>query len=365
MRGGYINKYDSFFSIDKKSFVKLEQYADNFKKIEEVKTDLVYNYPNAIVSPLFSIIIPTCNRTELFFRALNSVLKQDIGRTEWEIIVVDNSRMVDGTTFAYDLIKEIDNERISYIHNDVDIGPGYNWNRGVILSKGKWAIFLHDDDELDIDALKKIEQILKSNRKYTKNMVYLTNNYRSCDSSKNNDYCIKLTQIGTLIHGHTRTGKPSCGTCILREAYVETGGVNYDFGPTADAILGYLMMKKYGVYCYMGKLGKHNDDDSSTNDCHVLEQLINTDELFAKYRYNKTIIGKIWGFLFSRVITKKNLSEKEKINIDLDNKANFNQCVYYCYGVRVNIITSNLYKVTVLLYDLINTVNGKLTKKAN
>lgn len=289
---------------------------------------------------------------------MNSVLTQSVNDIEWEIIVIDNTPLENGTTYAYNLVKQIKNDKISYIHNEVNIGSGYNWNRGVIHAKGKWIVFLHDDDIMNENALLSLKKIVDSKRRFIKNMGYLANSYWVYNGNKS--YCIKLTQIGTLLHGYTRTNTPSCGTCILREAYIETGGVNYDFGPTADAILGYIMMKKYGVYLYSMPLGEHRNVDNITNNSHVLEQLIDADELFAKYRYEKTILAKIWGLFFSTTISKKNLKEKQQINNKLINKANFGNCYYSYYGVPDNKVMFMAYKLLLTLYDSINILVGMI-----
>ena len=70
---------------------------------------------------------------------------------------------------------------------------------------------------------------------------------KPCNQRK---YILELTRLGTLITYYTRTGTPTCGTTILKQAFLNCGGINYDFGPTADAVLGYQIMRDYTAVSY-------------------------------------------------------------------------------------------------------------------
>ncbi len=167
--------FDDTYSINEDAFTTLEKARDNFKKISMVKSDLTYNYPNNIANPLITVILPTYLRQELFKDALDSILIQKNVGIQWDILVIDNSPILSQSTYAYEIIKKINHPKISYVHNEVNIGAGYNWNRGVLLSKGKWIVFLHDDDTLYENALEIISKIILSKRKIIRKTGYITN----------------------------------------------------------------------------------------------------------------------------------------------------------------------------------------------
>ncbi|MFH1769727.1 MAG: glycosyltransferase family 2 protein [Parcubacteria group bacterium] len=90
---------------------------------------------------MISIVIPTHNRPESLKKAVESVLAQTY--KDIEIIVID-----DGIEQrAEDVIKEINDSRITYIQHQISRGGGAGRNTGIKASKGDFIAFLDDDDE--------------------------------------------------------------------------------------------------------------------------------------------------------------------------------------------------------------------------
>ena len=223
-----------------------------------------------------------------------------------------------GTTPALHLIQKIKDSRIQYYHNRENIGSGYNWNRGVQLARGKWVCFLHDDDVLCSDALFHIGSIIRRHENLRKPLGYIharrldfTGNFDENEARKHDKpYELELTRAGALIHGHTRTGAPSCGTTILKEAYLRTGGINYGYGGTADAVLGYQIMRDYTVLESGKVLGGYRWQENATLREETLQNLVEADLLFARYRYGRTRASRIFGMLFERVQHNMNVDGK-------------------------------------------------------
>lgn len=317
-----MNKFNSQ-KYNRKTFKHLEDYADNFQKINSVRTELLYGKIDRNKKIFLSVIIPTFNRKRLLLEALKSVLSQFQVSFEWEILIVDNTPLDrNNLTPALEIVKKINNTKVLYYHNNVNIGSGYNWNRGVELARGEWVTFLHDDDLLCHDALKNIENIIKAYSNLNKKLGYIHANMQKFSGIfdekkivlKKMPFLIELTQFTTLLLGHTYTGMPSCGTTILKQAYVDAGGINYDFGSTADAILGYQIMKKYTVLRSNAVLGGYRWEDNETLHMSTINNLLITDALFAKYRLEKEHVLQFICRLYLYMYKKTNKREKYRIS---------------------------------------------------
>ena len=91
--------------------------------------------------PLFSIIIPTYNRSEHLSKVMRQLLSTQKG--DYEIIIVD-----DGQDNTREMLESIGDDRIVYFHRDRKLGVSSARNFGVIKAKGEYIIFFDDDDEV-------------------------------------------------------------------------------------------------------------------------------------------------------------------------------------------------------------------------
>jgi hypothetical protein len=90
------------------------------------------------VSPLFSVVIPTYNRSSLLERALDSVRRQTF--TDYEVIVVDDGS-ADGTANYLASL----GTRIRTIRQQ-NQGPAAARNAGAKIARGEYLAFLDSDD---------------------------------------------------------------------------------------------------------------------------------------------------------------------------------------------------------------------------
>tara|TARA_Y100001970_G_scaffold261464_1_gene344634 strand:- start:897 stop:1814 length:918 start_codon:yes stop_codon:yes gene_type:complete len=90
---------------------------------------------------LVSIIIPTYNRVKLLRNAIDSVLKQTYQK--FEIIIVDDA----STDETQKFILSINDKRIRYFKNKINLYAAESRNIGISQSKGDLIAFLDDDDE--------------------------------------------------------------------------------------------------------------------------------------------------------------------------------------------------------------------------
>lgn len=91
--------------------------------------------------PVFSVIIPTCNRAELLRRALESVAVQSC--RDFEVIVCDDG----STDHTCDVVSAFAGRmNVSYFREEKWGGPARPRNRGIEAASGEWVCFLDSDD---------------------------------------------------------------------------------------------------------------------------------------------------------------------------------------------------------------------------
>jgi glycosyltransferase involved in cell wall biosynthesis len=104
--------------------------------------------------PIVSVVIPTYNRADLVLRAVASVRRQSLGN--WELLVVD-----DGSTDDTKVrIEELADPRIEYVRRDINGGVAAAQNTGLDRAAGRFVIFLHSDDELMPESLRRLSDTL-------------------------------------------------------------------------------------------------------------------------------------------------------------------------------------------------------------
>jgi glycosyltransferase involved in cell wall biosynthesis len=97
----------------------------------------------AVQRPLWSVMIPTYNRTEYLEQALECVLAQDLGPEQMHIEVIDNCSTESNPEA---LIKRIGRNRVSYYGQSENIGLVGNLTTCVQRARGHLVHILHDDD---------------------------------------------------------------------------------------------------------------------------------------------------------------------------------------------------------------------------
>ena len=92
--------------------------------------------------PLVSIIMPAYNIERYIEKAIRSVINQTF--TDWELIVIDDGSK-DSTLDIIELMVAED-ERISSMPNETNIGVAKTRNRGIDIARGKYIALLDSDD---------------------------------------------------------------------------------------------------------------------------------------------------------------------------------------------------------------------------
>lgn len=104
--------------------------------------------------PVFTVIISTYNRREMFPKAVESVLSQTFG--DFELLVIDNGS-TDGTPAEMEKIRD---PRVKFIVNPEPTGSCDGpRNMGMAMARGRYIAFLDDDD---IWYPERLEKVLKA-----------------------------------------------------------------------------------------------------------------------------------------------------------------------------------------------------------
>jgi glycosyltransferase involved in cell wall biosynthesis len=107
-------------------------------------------------SPLFSIIIPTCDRPHLLRYTLQAALA--VSHPSFEVVVSDNFSAPE----TYDLVARLKDDRVRYVRTERRLHMPDNWQFGFNHSRGDYSIILGDDDGIVPTALNKLEQIFRA-----------------------------------------------------------------------------------------------------------------------------------------------------------------------------------------------------------
>lgn len=124
-----------------------------------------------VISPFFSVVISTKNRSELVLKAIKSVFNQSF--SNFELIVVDNA----STDTTQSELSSINDPRFTYLRNDVDRERCYARNRGILTAKGEYICFLDSDDEYLPNHLEVIYNFIQNSE--PKQALFFTNAYET------------------------------------------------------------------------------------------------------------------------------------------------------------------------------------------
>jgi len=94
--------------------------------------------------PDVSVVIGTYNRCDVLRGALESLMNQDSGDTQYEVIVVDNNSSDDTRTIVENLRDKWGANNLIYCFERTQ-GVSYARNRGISLARGRLIAFTDDD----------------------------------------------------------------------------------------------------------------------------------------------------------------------------------------------------------------------------
>lgn len=105
----------------------------------------------------FSIVVPVYNVEKYIEKCLNSIAEQDFD--DYEVIIIDDESKDQSISLAEKYILDKENYRIIHQQNK---GLGGARNTGAEKAKGDYILFLDSDDYLEKDALRKLNNVIKT-----------------------------------------------------------------------------------------------------------------------------------------------------------------------------------------------------------
>lgn len=104
---------------------------------------------------ILSIVICSYNRRDYIIGAIDSLYRQTLSRSSYEVIVVDNNSKDDTAVLVAQYIREHPDADITYM-SETRQGASFARNTGAEKAKGEWLVFMDDDAIADGDFLEKI-----------------------------------------------------------------------------------------------------------------------------------------------------------------------------------------------------------------
>lgn len=107
--------------------------------------------------PLISVLLPSYNHEKFIEKAITSVLNQT--HQNLELIITDDC----STDSSVEIIRKFSDPRISFLKQEINLGPSAAYNHSYLLAKGKYIAPMSSDDVWDSRKLEKQIHYLDNN----------------------------------------------------------------------------------------------------------------------------------------------------------------------------------------------------------
>lgn len=295
-------------------------YVDNFKKTENIGTQLIQGTPS-LTKASFTILIPTYHRSELLKQALDSALKQN-NFDDFEVLVLDNEPQRNDET--ENLLRNYSNDNLLYYKNDQNLGMAGNWNRGFLLSQSFWTILLHDDDIMAPHFLSTVSKylfmdkelaILKPiNQRFNK----ITPSFKKEDQKK---VCSQLHFKDFMLN--CAVGAPT-NIVFNRDVVISLGGFNQDFYPAYDYVFAARCAEVYKVYFLPITLGGYRVSSNESLNIDTMNKYFSNrfairNEVMKKMNIPCFTIKLIQSITYQKAVDETNDYYSYNYQLEIDN----------------------------------------------
>lgn len=205
--------------------------------------DLVYRRSGLVPhEPLFSVIIPTYNRSEILHECLSAVAHQQFAPGQIEVLVCDDGSPDDTPQVVESFFAPF---RLKYLRKE-NGGPAGARNMGLREAVGKYVLFLNDDAILDYRSLAVHAEVHAA---HTGERLAVLGKFTLLPEYVRSPFGYLLEHTDLLFnYANMQSGSRydhnmfyTCNLSLRRELVAEVGGFDEDFhGPAAEDIeLGY------------------------------------------------------------------------------------------------------------------------------
>jgi glycosyltransferase involved in cell wall biosynthesis len=183
--------------------------------------------------PFWSVVIPCYNAAHWLSESLGSVLQQDPGQEQMQILVVDDCST---TGSPQEVVQGLGFGRVEFHRQKKNVGKSRNFATGISLATGRWIHILHADDRVDNNFYVEMEKLIQE---------FPTINAAFCESRYVNEAGIQtgrtgkeLPQSGVIpnferrLYISQRIQTPSI--VVRRTAYENLGTFRHDLLLTED-----------------------------------------------------------------------------------------------------------------------------------
>lgn len=174
-------EFQMFFHTHTDVYLSRQVFTENDQRLKELSQLIEKEHQYRITAEgrnsnniLLTIGIPTHNRGNILLKRLENLVKIPYD-AEVEIVISKN-----GTALyqeEYKRVSEIKDARVRYFNIDQELKPHENWYNVIKNARGKFVVFVSDEDDLNIDALGHYLYLLKKNPQLSQIRAKTTGEY--------------------------------------------------------------------------------------------------------------------------------------------------------------------------------------------
>jgi len=233
-------------------------------------------------NPTWSVTVPSYNSAKYIEETLNSVLIQDPGLDEMEIIVVDNC----STDDTRQVVERVGKGRVIFYLNEKNLGPHGNFNRCIEKAKGKYIHMLHSDDIAELGFYSKFYKYFEK---------YPDIGLVSCNAEIIDENGIRIGTSPRI----TSTLNPSKnvtdflyenpfrtpGIVVKKTVYDKAGGFDISFTHCGDWDMWVRAIKEFGGVHIDEELCKYRQYSNNDTSKYFItgEDLLDSERVFQKF----------------------------------------------------------------------------------
>jgi glycosyltransferase involved in cell wall biosynthesis len=221
--------------------------------------------------PFWSVVIPTYNPDKALLEiSLRSILEQDFGPEQMEILVVDDCSP-NGSPEAW--IKEWAGDRVKVINNSHNRGLAKIWNFCVESSVGEWVHILHQDDVVAPGYYESLQAGIEANPEV--GAAFSRFSYVDGEGNETNRGPLEQAEPGVLDDFLERLVTSEVRVicaCISvkRETYESVGGFRSDLCHALDWEMWVRIANDYPIFYHPDILASWRQHDAATTSSQML-----------------------------------------------------------------------------------------------